>query len=1234
MAELTKQALQVENNTQFPNNNAGLITPTNLRTFNSDMIDSLVDEISYTADSASFNSRINNITGSATNTGSLLLTASFDNGTRNLTFTKGDASTFNVNIPDTSGSAGNFVTTSSFNAYTASTDSSITQLNASSASQQISIDALNTNSASVNISITNVNSATASLFTSVNNINTFTQSAQTSINALNAATSSYVTSAITASSLVTASFSGNTLTFTKGDASTFGVVIPDVSGSTINTGSFVTTSSFNAYTQSNDQRVTSLEANSASVNTSITNINSATSSLFTSASLGLTTASFAGNTLTFTKGDSSTFGVVIPDVSGSGAIPTGTVSSSAQITALGFVSSSVTASSLVTASAAGSTITFTKGDASTFSVSVDTGSAGTTIYDTVRTGENITKGDPLYISGSQGANPIVYKADAADPNKMPVTYVAASTIAINNTTEAIILGHIEGVDLTGYVAGQTIYVAEGGGWSLNLPSGSNSITQLLGVITKGGSGGKGLVLNPGPAQLPGLDTGYMWVGGSTNQPTEITTASFATTGSNNFKGVETIGDIAGTNTGEVYLLGRSGSLVLGNSVNSPTYAALSHLSSSVVNGSTNLIFKNTSFTGDTIISGSGNIFSNPFTATAGYKRYIGGGNNLYLNSTNGINSQITASAISVSGNRPTMNNNIFNGDTDFLINQAVNSVGTHTYSHNKIGGTNATVTINALSHTGSVNILANTVNNAVITINASSASLAEIATGRSGSGTVNVNSNLIQGGTVTNTSPLALGTSLTQTILSNIVTGGSITVTNISSSLNVNAFNNIAIGAISYTNAGAAGLALHRTAGSVSTSYGAMTFIASGSAISATGNISPTAMTVTNRMFSGSLGSGSLTFANNQIQGGGNTYTITGSFGGTGSPAMAANGIFGITNTIFTNVEGRGLYTDFRSNLIGGAGLILTGSNNNAITASGGAYFGRFNADDGRRNGTGENILVVGTGTSATARKTGFLIDSGSNSFFEGTLNVSGSTSFTGSAPTILSSSFSGSLITNLTDIYTDVPSVQQIVTLTSASYAGLVSGSLVDPNTLYVVSGSTTTTIDTSSFVTTSSFNSYTASQDTKNATLGALTGSFATTGSNVFVGNQTITGSLILSSSAAVELQVIGNLVVTGSAIGNVVAMSVTSNTASMDFNIGNYFVLTASVSPIRIEVSNLSGGNTSTLSLLATTGSTITFSSNVQQPSGSAYTASVSGSNDILSFVAFNSSKVNVVSTLKMI
>ena len=45
MSELSKQALKVENNTSFPNNNNGAITPTILRDFNTDMIDSLVDEI-------------------------------------------------------------------------------------------------------------------------------------------------------------------------------------------------------------------------------------------------------------------------------------------------------------------------------------------------------------------------------------------------------------------------------------------------------------------------------------------------------------------------------------------------------------------------------------------------------------------------------------------------------------------------------------------------------------------------------------------------------------------------------------------------------------------------------------------------------------------------------------------------------------------------------------------------------------------------------------------------------------------------------------------------------------------------------------------------------------------------------------------------------------------------------------------------------------------------------------
>ena len=58
MSEISKQALLVDNSQSFPNNNAGAITPSDLRAFNVNMIDSLVDEITYNVDSASWNQQI------------------------------------------------------------------------------------------------------------------------------------------------------------------------------------------------------------------------------------------------------------------------------------------------------------------------------------------------------------------------------------------------------------------------------------------------------------------------------------------------------------------------------------------------------------------------------------------------------------------------------------------------------------------------------------------------------------------------------------------------------------------------------------------------------------------------------------------------------------------------------------------------------------------------------------------------------------------------------------------------------------------------------------------------------------------------------------------------------------------------------------------------------------------------------------------------------------------------
>lgn len=154
-------------------------------------------------------------------------------------------------------------------------------------------------------------------------------------------------------------------------------------------------------------------------------------------------------------------------------------------------------------------------------------------------------------------------------------------------------------------------------------------------------------------------------------------------------------------------------------------------------------------------------------------------------------------------------------------------------------------------------------------------------------------------------------------------------------------------------------------------------------------------------------------------------------------------------------------------------------------------------------------------------------------------------------------------------------------------------------------------------------------------------VTGSLNVTGSNTLIGTKTITGSVFISGSKTIigtntvtgSMITTGSFILTGSAYGNVVSMSITSNTASMDLSKGNYFELTSSTTPCRINITNLQPGLTSTLIVSASASSSILFSTNVAEPSGSAYSGSA-GSIDILSFIAFNSSKINVVATKALV
>jgi hypothetical protein len=149
------------------------------------------------------------------------------------------------------------------------------------------------------------------------------------------------------------------------------------------------------------------------------------------------------------------------------------------------------------------------------------------------------------------------------------------------------------------------------------------------------------------------------------------------------------------------------------------------------------------------------------------------------------------------------------------------------------------------------------------------------------------------------------------------------------------------------------------------------------------------------------------------------------------------------------------------------------------------------------------------------------------------------------------------------------------------------------------------------------------TASLENITTSLSSLTGSYATTGSNTFDGNQRIEADLSVSGSSSY----------TGSLAGNVSLLTITSETASIDCNEGHFFTLQlVSGSDTHITATNIKPGQTITLQLTQPSvgfGDATFNDTNFNFPRFSQPTLTNSvDAIDIVTFVSFNDTKLNGV------
>lgn len=172
------------------------------------------------------------------------------------------------------------------------------------------------------------------------------------------------------------------------------------------------------------------------------------------------------------------------------------------------------------------------------------GNIAGSVYAHVRAGEDLAKGDPVYVSGSHGTGanliPVVRKADASDPLKMPAVGVMDAIVTANNNGHMVITGTITELDTDEYAVNSVLYVASGGGWTSTPPAANSQpvaiversntnngavIVKVNGLASSGGNGAS----DANKLARFSSTGGISQTGGTMTNTTYAGTASFTST---------------------------------------------------------------------------------------------------------------------------------------------------------------------------------------------------------------------------------------------------------------------------------------------------------------------------------------------------------------------------------------------------------------------------------------------------------------------------------------------------------------------------------------------------------------------------------------------------------------------------------------------------------------------------------------------------------------------------------